>query len=562
MLKNTAGQFINAELISATDGSAFTGAVTVYVTGNNGSQAIGSVGSGACTHKGNGLHQYAPAQAETNYDLIAFTFIGTGAIPATVQIFTLTPTLLTTVAGYLDTEIAAIKAKTDNLPAAPAAAGDCLTAAGVRGAIGMASADLDTQLGTLGGYIDTEVAAILAAVDTEVAAIKAKTDNLPAAPAAVGDIPTAAVIADAVLDEDMTSHQTQGSLGQAIGDPVADTDTIWGLVNARLDATVSSRASQTSVDTLDDYVDTEMAAVLAAVDTEVAAIKAKTDNLPADPADASDIAAATTAIAGYIDTEVAAIKAKTDNLPADPADASDIAARFDTVDANIADVEGKVDDLESRLGIPVDLGTGATVAANLVDIEAQTDNLPAIEGKIDTIGGYLDTEIAAIKAKTDNLPADPADASDIAARFNTVDTNIDALPTAAELATALAAADDAVLAQVALVKAKTDNLPADPADASDIAAATTTIASYIDTEVAAIKAKTDNLPSDPADQSAVEAAITAATAATATKVDEMHKFRGLDGSNPWTVTEASESAGGITVYLTGDGETTSTATRS
>lgn len=36
---------------------------------------------------------------------------------------------------------------------------------------------------TIASYIDTEVAAILAAVDTEVAAIKAKTDNLPSDPA-------------------------------------------------------------------------------------------------------------------------------------------------------------------------------------------------------------------------------------------------------------------------------------------------------------------------------------------------------------------------------------------
>lgn len=43
-----------------------------------------------------------------------------------------------------------------------------------------------------------------------------------------------------------------------------------------------------------------------------------------------------------------------------------------------------------------------------------------------------------------------------------------------------------------------------------------TTATYIDTEVAAIKAKTDNLPTDPADQSAVEAAITAATSPLAT----------------------------------------------
>ena len=88
----------------------------------------------------------------------------------------------------------------------------------------------------------------------------------------------------------------------------------------RIDATISSRSSQTSVDTLAGYVD-----------TEVAAIKAKTDNLPTDPADASDIAASfgtvnstLATIAGYIDTEVAAIKAKTDNLPTDPAAVSDI----------------------------------------------------------------------------------------------------------------------------------------------------------------------------------------------------------------------------------------------
>ena len=41
----------------------------------------------------------------------------------------------------------------------------------------------------------------------------------------------------------------------------------------------------------------------------------------------------------------------------------------------------------------------------------------------------------------------------------------------------------------------------------------------IDTEVGAIKAKTDNLPSDPADQSAVEAAITAAVSTLATSTN-------------------------------------------
>lgn len=88
MRKNVAGQKVGAEMITAADGSAFAGAVSVFVTLDAGTQAAGTVGGGACTHEGNGYHTYAPAQAETNGDLAAFTFIGTGAIPRTVQIYT------------------------------------------------------------------------------------------------------------------------------------------------------------------------------------------------------------------------------------------------------------------------------------------------------------------------------------------------------------------------------------------------------------------------------------------------------------------------------------------
>lgn len=86
--KNIAGQKIGAQLVYAIDGTPYTGSVQAYVTGDAGTQALGSVSSGSCTHKGNGYHTYAPAQAETNYTLIAFTFIGVGAVPVTVQVFT------------------------------------------------------------------------------------------------------------------------------------------------------------------------------------------------------------------------------------------------------------------------------------------------------------------------------------------------------------------------------------------------------------------------------------------------------------------------------------------
>jgi hypothetical protein len=155
-------------------------------------------------------------------------------------------------------------------------------------------------------------------------------------------------IAAAVWGADATTYQAQGTFGQAIGDPAADANTIYGaVVTGATGATIAA-----DIITIDDFLD-----------TEVAAIKAKTDNLPADPADASDIAAsfttvntALTTIDDFLDTEIAAIKAKTDNLPADPADASDIAASFVTVNAALT-----------------------------------------------TIDDFLDTEIAAIKTKTDQL---------------------------------------------------------------------------------------------------------------------------------------------------------------
>jgi len=99
--------------------------------------------------------------------------------------------------------------------------------------------------------------------------------------------------------------------------------------------------------------------------------------------------------------------------------------------------------------------------------------------------GVAQGRTTAIKAKTDNLPTDPADASDIAASFTTVNSKLDAI-------------DDYIDTEVAAIKAKTDNLPADPADASDIAASFVTVNSkldaiddYVDTEVAAIKVVTD-----------------------------------------------------------------------
>ena len=181
MRRNVAGQFVGAQMISATDGSAFTGSVTVSVTGDAGTQATGSVGAGACTHEGNGFHTYAPAQAETNYTHVAFTFTGTGAIPVTVQIY---PTSYDAsgrvdvgsfggVAGTfsggrpeVNTTHAAGTAWGSGAITAASIAADAITAAKV-------AADVTTEIQS-----GLATAAALSTVDSNVTAIKAKTDSL------------------------------------------------------------------------------------------------------------------------------------------------------------------------------------------------------------------------------------------------------------------------------------------------------------------------------------------------------------------------------------------------
>jgi hypothetical protein len=200
MKKNVASQVVGAQMVAAADGSAFTSAVTVSVTGDGGAQATGSVASGACTHEGNGFHTYVPAQAETNYDHVAFTFTGTGAIPATVQIYTSFPqtgdsfarigstgsglTSLATQASVdtVDTNVDAILADTNELQTDWVNGGRLdliLDARASQASVDdlPTNAELATALGTADDAVLTQVALVKTETD-KIAAVKAKTDSL------------------------------------------------------------------------------------------------------------------------------------------------------------------------------------------------------------------------------------------------------------------------------------------------------------------------------------------------------------------------------------------------
>jgi len=78
----------------------------------------------------------------------------------------------------------------------------------------------DVNVGAMQNDTITAAAIATAAIDA---------DSIAADAIGASELAADAVneIADAVLDEDMTAHQTLGTLGQAIGDPVADTTTIY-----------------------------------------------------------------------------------------------------------------------------------------------------------------------------------------------------------------------------------------------------------------------------------------------------------------------------------------------
>lgn len=185
--------------------------------------------------------------------------------------------------------------------------------------------------------------------------------------------------------------------------------------------------------------------------------------------------------------------------------------------------------------LTTELQTGLATAAAVATLQTSVDDVPT-NAELATALGTADdavlAQVALVKAKTDQIPASPAAVGSEmiltvaydAAKTAATQTSVDDLPTNAELATALAGADDAVLAAIvalnnisaAAVNAEVDTALAD-------VGLTTTITGRIDAAVstrlptsgytapanstiAAIDAKTTNLPSDPADQSLIIAA--------------------------------------------------------
>ena len=275
----------------------------------------------------------APAGASVSADVAAVkvdtaaTLVDTAEIGAAGAGLTALATAanLANVAGYLDTEIAAILADTNELQtdwanggrldlildarASQTSVDDVPTNAELATALGTAD---DATLAAIAALTIPSAATIADAVWDEALSGHATGGSAGAALSAA-TAPSAAAIADAVWDEAISGHAVSGSTGEALaaaggaGDPWItalpgsySAGQAGYIVGTNLNATVSSRASQTSVD--DVPTNAELATALGTADDAVLARL----GTPAGASVSADIAAAK--------ADTAAIKAKTDSL--------------------------------------------------------------------------------------------------------------------------------------------------------------------------------------------------------------------------------------------------------
>lgn len=414
--------------------ASVTGAVG-SVTGNIGGNVAGSVGSVT------GDVTVGTNKDKTGYSLVA-------APPTAVQ-----------VRQEMDsnsTQLAAIKASTDNLPASPAATGDAMTLTAAYDAAKSAAQAGDKMdiidspnatavsavatgvwsAGTrtiTGGSLTTPpptAADIRSEIDsnsTQLAAIKSSTDNLPEDPAGVSDLPdisglatsveisalndvSLADIADAVWDEALSGHLDAGSTGAGLnaagsaGDPWATAlpgaygaGSAGNILGSRLDAAITTRAAAATALTnatwtparaaLLDHLDAAITSRLASAGytaPDNAGITTLLDRLTAlragyldklnvagtlahsDAANTykADVSAlATSAAIDALDLLIDAIKAKTDNLPEDPAGVSDLPDTPDltALSGDVTAIKVKTDQMVFTVANKVDATAEATV---------------------------------------------------------------------------------------------------------------------------------------------------------------------------------------------------------
>ena len=188
-------------------------------------------------------------------------YAGTGNVIPTVTTLTNLPAITT---NWLTATGIAADAITDAKVAAD------VTIASVTGAVGSVTGSVGSVTGNVAGSVGT-VAGAVGSVTGAVGSVAA--GGITAASFAAGALDAVWTTAARTLTAFDASFKTGYALSaagvQAIWDAATTALTVAGsvgkLIVDNLNATVGSRATQTSVDTVDDFLDTEIASIIAAV---------------------------------------------------------------------------------------------------------------------------------------------------------------------------------------------------------------------------------------------------------------------------------------------------------
>jgi hypothetical protein len=259
--KNVASQSVYFVMVGIVSPSSPSTGVTVTAKRSIDGGAIASC-TGTIVEDGNGMYHLLASAADLNGNNIGFIFTGASNYPHCVNVQTADGS------GIWDV-LTADHTTTGSTGKAMGDAASGIVPNTVAAAVWNYLTSAMSTVGSIGVLLATMVdaaissrlaeAAYTGSPTGDIALIKAKTDNLPAAPAAVSDVPTANAVADALLDRadgvqaSWTLRQALRIVLAALGGKVsgADTTTITfrdpGDTKNRIVATVDGSGNRSSV---------------------------------------------------------------------------------------------------------------------------------------------------------------------------------------------------------------------------------------------------------------------------------------------------------------------------
>lgn len=480
-------------VVQISDGAVQTSGVSIKVKPQG---TTASAGGGTTSYE-EGIVEYLPTQAETNYTSFEVIAYKTGCIPVSVTVVT----TASATPGYAGVDWSKVTAPTTTLN---------LSGTTIKSATDVETdtADIQSRIpaALVSGRMDSSVGAMAANVMTAAAAASDLTTELQsglATASALATLQSSVDVVDGIVDAILVDTAVIGAAGAGL------TAVPW---NAAWDAEVQSEVS----DGLIAY------GAATATDVTTAAANVSVDEIQATAlADLFNTNSGTTyasAVAGSVVAEIA------DNAGGSALTAAAIAdAVWDEILSGHA-VSGSTGEALSAAGgagdpwittLPGSYSAGQ--AGKIVgDYLNASVSSRATQTSVDTIDGIVDailvdtaeigaagagltalasaSSLATVLADTNELQTDWANGGrlDLILDARASQTSVDDLPTNAELATALGTADDAVLAAIAALSIPSAATIADAVH-DEVVEGTTTLRESIRLHNAALGGKASGL---------------------------------------------------------------------